>query len=253
MKIIGDYHVHTNASDGHGTISDVVLHARKIGLEEVAVTEHSFASLLLHHTQEKFFAQKDFAKKENEKGGLKVYVGIEGNLVDGNGNIDVPDDIIRKCDVLHVGFHRLLQFKYIKNAREFILVNGWASKKRRQKLIEYNTKAYLNAIEKYPIDVLVHLSNRALVDVERICRAAVEKDIYIELNAKHIDAFEDCIEKVVASGAKLIVGTDSHKYTKVGDVAVIVDFLNRHNVDLENVYGIGKKPTFKDKSKYGKN
>lgn len=253
MKIIGDYHVHTKASDGNGTVSDVVSVARKNGLEEVAITDHSFASILCHQTTKKFFAQKVFAEKENEKGDIKILVGIEGNIINGNGDMDVPDEIIRECDVLHLGFHRLLQHKYVKRARSFILVNGWASKKRREKMMEYNTKAYLNAIEKYPIDVIVHLSNRALVDVERICKAAMKKDIYVELNAKHIDAFEDCIEKVVGSGVKLIVGTDSHNYKKVGDVNVIVDFLGRHGIDVENVYGIGKKPTFKDKSDYGKN
>ncbi len=253
MKIIGDYHTHTKASDGNGTIQDVVNSARKKGLEEVAITDHSFASTVCHQTTDKFFAQKEVAKEENKKGDIKVYVGIEGNIVNGNGDMDVPDEIIRECDVLHLGFHRLLQRKYVKNARKFILVNGWAGKKRRKKMIEYNTQAYLKAIEKYPVDVIVHPSNRAILDMEKICKVAVEKDIYLELNAKHIQAFEDNIDMVAKSGAKLIVGTDSHKYKKVGDAKVIIDFLQRHNIDLDNVYGIGKKPTFKDKSNYGKN
>ena len=40
MKIIADYHIHTNNSDGKNTVEDVVRAAAKAGLKEIAITDH---------------------------------------------------------------------------------------------------------------------------------------------------------------------------------------------------------------------
>ena len=45
---IGDYHTHTNYSDGKGSVMDNALAARQRGLKEIAVTDHSFHLLRKH-------------------------------------------------------------------------------------------------------------------------------------------------------------------------------------------------------------
>lgn len=54
MKFYGDYHTHSVYSDGRAKISDAALYAGKIGLKELAITDHGFANVTLSLTEKKF-------------------------------------------------------------------------------------------------------------------------------------------------------------------------------------------------------
>lgn len=258
MRITGDYHLHTFVSDGRCTPFSHAKVAKTLGLEQIAITDHSFASFIFHTTRRKFERQQRQIDKINaEYGEHFVLHGIEGNIINERGEIDVPDDVIRRCEVLHLGFHRFLDFKHLFGAWTFLTINGYASRDEREKLVEVNTQAYIEAMKRYPIDCLAHLNHRALVDVKRVCDVAREKGVYIELNAKHLDTIEDCADIIANSGVNLLVGTDAHDTSKLGKAESVLDFVARHNIPLDRVFGIdGNMPTFKCKKDwniYGKN
>ena len=46
MAFWGDYHTHTIYSHGKGTIEENVLAAQKIGLKEIAITDHGFRHMM---------------------------------------------------------------------------------------------------------------------------------------------------------------------------------------------------------------
>lgn len=250
--IKGDYHTHTAASDGRSSMKDNIRRAVELGLKEIAITEHSFGTLLCHLTYPKFDFEKVSQELKNKENEIKVLVGVEGNLLNPDGDTDVPKDVIPHCDILQLGFHRFLQPKHLKNNLRFVLINGFASRKKRETFIETNTEAYLSAMDRYPIDILVHLNHRALVDVKRVCAKAKEKNIYIELNEKHISTLENDIDAVVESGVNFILGTDAHETAKIGRFAKTEKFIEKHNIPKDRIYGLDKTPVFKDKSNYGK-
>ena len=248
-----DFHMHTDASDGRAKVADMIAAAKERGLRQIAVTDHSFSSIICHQTAEKFEAQHAEIEAESD-GSIKIFQGIEANLVGEDGAIDVPDDIIRRCDVLIAGFHRFVALAFKREARKFVLVNGFAPEWRRQKLKELNTAVFLSAIEKYPIDVIAHLGHRTPVDYGAICRACKDKDVYIELNEKHIldtKGIGEAMDDVIASGVRFIVGSDAHRANRVGKFDNVRTFIEKYGVPLERVYGIdGRMPTFKDKSEW---
>lgn len=249
MRIFGDYHMHTGASDGRGTVRDKAERAAALGLCEIAIADHGCGSLLFHQTEAKFAAQKAEIERVNAEGGVQVYSGIEASITGEDGALDVPDAVISECDVLIVGFHRFLQWRYIRREPRFLLVNGWGSEKTRGQdaLKEYNTRAWLNALANYPVDVLCHLGHRAQVDTARVCRAAAELGVYVELNEKHIDALEECAEEVSESGVKFILGSDAHSTAKVGLFPKVEEFIERHGIPEDRVCGVGAKPVFRPK------
>lgn len=250
MKYYGDYHTHTKASDGKATVAENAKSAKQAELTEFAVTDHGFQSVVCHLTEEKFLKQSEEISALNSKREVHILHGAEGSLLNANGEIDIPDDIIRRCDVLHVGFHRLLVPCRVFAEPKYILVNGFMPKAVRKKMIEFNTECYLKAMETYPIDVLVHLNHRALVDTTKVCRVAASKGIYVELNEKHLDVFEDCIDEAIESGVNFIVGTDAHKKGRVGKFDRVSAFIEKHNIPKERIFGLDRPPTFKDKSKF---
>lgn len=249
MKVIGDYHMHTNASDGRGSVRDKAVRAAELGLKEIAIADHGCGSLFFRQTEEKFKRQQAQIAAVNAEGGVKVYSGIEASITGEDGSLDVSDAIVAACDVLTVGFHRFLQPRYICREPRFLLVNGWGSERARgdEELVACNTRAWLAVMERYPVDVLCHLGHRAAVDVGAVCRAAAEKGIYIELNEKHIDALERHIDEVSASGAIFILGSDAHSTGKVGAFGRVEEFMRRHNIPEDRVCGIGRTAVFRTK------
>lgn len=254
MEIWGDYHIHTRASDGQGHVADKFACASARGLKEIAVADHGYGAIIFHQTDKKFAAEKRDVERANEIGSVKVYQSIEATPLNEAGDLDVPDATIAQCDILHVGFHRLLQWKHVKRCPRYFVINGWGSRwaHNEEELVEFNTRAYLNVLDRYPVDVICHLNHRARVDVRKVCMRAAEDGVYIELNEKHIETMEDCIDTVLGTGVNFILGSDAHRTSDVGNFTRVKTFIERHNVPPERICGAGLTPQFRSKSGVGK-
>ena len=249
MKFYGDYHTHTKQSDGKGSVLDNILSAQNYGLEEVAIADHSFSTLACNMTREKFQLQEDEIARYYEtcKDPIKVLHSVEGNLLGFDGDIDIPDDIIERVDILHIGFHRFVNLHNAFNNSKYIFVNGYGSNRAKEKIKALNTEGYLKAMDKYPVDVIVHPGHRCPIDMKAICEKATEKGVYLELNEKHVETLEKDADIIVESGVKLIFGSDAHKPERVGRFPRVDQFIEKYNVPLDRVFGLNQKPTFKTK------
>ena len=252
MEIFGDYHLHTVASDGFNTITEQARAAIKAGLKEIAITDHSFRTLFTSMSHHKFSNQTEEISMLHtvDDYDIKIYHGVEGNLLNKNGDMDIPADVMPNIDLLSMGFHRWLEPPVWNNNMKYIVTNGFGSYHSREKLRNVNTWAYLSAMERYPIDVLVHLQSRTLVDAVAICEAAAKKDIFIELNEKHIDEIAPDIDNILATNVYFILGSDAHKSSKVAKFDKVSAFIEAHNIPLDRIAGIGFQPTFKNKTGY---
>lgn len=249
MKFCCDYHLHTRVSDGRCSVFSHIKKAEEKGLEEIAITDHGFASTLFHVTRRKLKKQKELILSAQTD--VKVLQGIEANLLSAKGDIDVPLDVIGDIDLLIAGFHRYIGFQEVKGRaqRGWLFVNGFGSRKAKERLVGNNTSAYVNAMRAYPIDVITHLNHRAPVDVKRVCEVAKETGVYIELNEKHVDALENHVQDMLDSGVNFIVGTDAHDNKKTGKFDKVAQFIKKYNIPEDRVYGInGRKATFKNKA-----
>ena len=107
MKFYGDYHTHSVYSDGRAKISDAALYAGKIGLKELAVTDHGFANVTLSLTEKKFEKEIiDVNKVRENLENVNLLLGVEADIVDTNGNLDVTDKHLMNMDILVAGFHQ---------------------------------------------------------------------------------------------------------------------------------------------------
>lgn len=251
IEFDGDFHMHSKASDGHCSIERLADEAKRKGLKAIAISDHSFTSLFCHQSYAKFAAQ---CAEIDAVTGIEIYHGIEANIVAEDGTIDVPDDVIPCTRPLTAGFHRFVELMFKRSSRRFLLVNGFLSERERQKLKDVNTEAFLNAIERYPLDIVAHLGHRCPVDMVKIAEACKKRGVYLEFNEKHIadtTGFESDIDRVAATGVNFIVGSDAHSASAVGKFDRVREFIQRHDIPLERIYGInGNMPTFKDKSEW---
>lgn len=187
MLLTGDYHTHTVYSHGKGTVLENAMQAKALGLKEIAITDHGFEQLAFGIKHKKMPSLIRDVKEATEKTGVQVYVGIEANLCGENGRTDLKSEDYKDFDVFLMGIHRFVKFNNFKSWYNLFWSNYIHTAlpvKPPKKLVDYNTRAYINAIEKYPIDAVTHLNFLCFCNVEEVAKAARDYGTYIELNSK---------------------------------------------------------------------
>ena len=249
MLLTGDYHTHTIYSHGKGTVMENALRAKEIGLKEIAITDHGFEQMAFGIKRKKVPQLIEDCQKATQETGVKVYVGMEANLCDENGRTDMGVNDYKDFDIFLMGIHRFVKFTRFKDFWNMLVVNALytAFKKEASKsLIRYNTRAYINSIEKYPIDAVTHLNFLCFCDVAEVAKAARDNGTYIELNSKKVHLSDEQLEKVRDTGVRFIVDSDAHSVDRIGDTKLVDELLSRVEVPRERIDNIdGRTPDFR--------
>lgn len=230
MKLLYDYHTHTIFSHGKGTIEENVIVAKQKGLKEIAITDHGFEHFAFAVKRKNLKIMRDECDRLTQKYGIKVLLGIEANLLDKTGRIDIKEEDKKYFDIILMGYHKLVKFK--PKQLWFSLKTKLLKSKRQ---IEQNTDAYINAINKYDIKVLTHLNYGVKVNMQRLAKACKEKGVLIELNGKRISFDKEEIDYMKEIGTKFIVNSDAHRPSKVGETNLGLNFIIKNKIDLNNV------------------
>ncbi|OPJ55924.1 phosphatase [Alkalithermobacter paradoxus] len=201
MKFELDTHVHTIAS-GHGysTVHDLVREAKSINLKMFALTDHGPAMPGGPHVYH-IGNQKVIPRIID---GVFVLRGVEANIIDYDGKLDVPDDYLEELDLVIASLHDVC----IKPGSK-----------------EENTRAIIKAMDNKYVDIIAHPGNPAFpIDEEKVLKAAKEKNVLIEINNSSFGksrpgSKENCIR--IAKIAKemnlnLAVGSDTHISFQLG-------------------------------------
>ncbi len=221
MKLVADLHIHTVAS-GHAysTIEEYVRQARKIGLKALAVTDHGPAMPDGPHNY--YFQNMRMIPEVID--GIHVYRGIESNVIDSDGNIDLPDENFTKLDIVMVAMHPRCGYD---NQGE-----------------EKNTDVLLKALEKNPrINVIAHPGNpKYPINVKRTVSAVKEKGIVIEINnssfTSRVGSWERCLEfarEVKKQDARVIITSDSHISMMLGTFDKSLELIKEAGLTEEHV------------------
>ena len=103
MKMEADLHIHTTAS-GHGysTIKEIVEAAGEKGLKTIAITDHGLKMPGAPH----WYHFTNLISLPRVIQGVEVLRGVEANILDSEGNIDMPEAVISEyLDIVLAGFH----------------------------------------------------------------------------------------------------------------------------------------------------
>lgn len=211
-----DFHVHTSYSDGGGTAVAMVEAAEARSLEAVAITDHG-PELSVGTPRDKLIFMLQDIELARRDAGIPVLAGIEANVVDKLGAIDVGCEFIEKLDILVVGIHKLggaiSPFEF---ARDYL-------------------ERATHAIERNEVDVFAHpfyfhgylASYLAWGDLEEFVRLAAERGVAMELNLKYRTPDEDFLRLCMREGVKLSIGTDAHHAAEVGRIDLALSTLKR--------------------------
>lgn len=238
MKIYGDYHTHTTYSHGLGSIEDNVKAAIKMGLTELAISDHGPGHMGFGIKRSKYKEMRSVIDELNDKyPDIKIMLGLEANILDIDGNLDVDDHILELNDILLAGYHfgskptRLVRDMYMH------YLNYRSGKlKDLSKLREINTVSIINAMNKYKIDLITHPGAKGPVDIKRIGEAALKCGTALEINSSHghltVDELKIAME---VKGLEFMISSDAHKADDIGNFKKAIARAKEVDLDVNRI------------------
>lgn len=238
MKIYGDYHTHTTYSHGLGSIEDNVKAAIKIGLTEIAISDHGPGHMGFGIKRSKYQEMRNVIDDLNEKyPEIKILLGLEANILDIDGNLDVDDHILELNDILLAGYHfgsrptRLFRDMYMHYL-------NYRSKKIKdlERIKEINTMSIINAINKYDIDLITHPGAKGPVDIKRIGEAAVKRGTALEINSSHGHlTIEELKIAMKIDNLEFMINSDAHNVGDIGNFDKAIERAKAVNLDIKRI------------------
>lgn len=251
MKLTADYHTHTRYSHGKSSVLENAIWAKDQGLKEIAITDHGFSHPAFGLKKGKINPLKQDCKKASLITGVKVYTGIESNLTSINGDVDLKPKYYEDFEVFLVGIHKLIVYKpgsYFNFSFPTLFCSTF-NVKPSNALVKRTTKALINAIKKNPIDMITHVNFCSFCDPVEVVKAAADYGTYIEISAKKEHVTDEQLYLMGQTGARFLLSSDAHKFSKVGDVSLAVNKLSKIDFPLEKIDNIdGRLPDFRFKN-----
>lgn len=248
MELTADYHTHTPYSHGKGTVFENAERAKALGFKEIGITDHGFSHIVFGVRREKVPALIRDCKEAEKKLGIKVYTGMENNIRGVSGLCDFTEADYENFDLFLAGIHVFIHYEHPADSKL-----GWDGATREmldlkppQSLVKDTTKAFLNAVQKNPIDILTHVGFRCFCDAVEVAKCCRDYGTYFELSGKKKHLTDEELEKVAATGVRFVLNSDAHSVSRVGDTALAVEQVLRVGIPLSQIDNIdGRYPTFR--------
>ena len=241
MRIFGDYHTHTIYSHGKGTIRDNVEAAIDKGLAEVAISDHGPGHMTYGVKRENFKKMRQEIDMLNEEyKDIKILLGVEANILSREGEIDINDEITSLIDILLVGFHFGAKPKTVKDAYDLYALNQISKRSQRllSKSIDINTRAMINAINNYDIDLITHPGAKLNIDIIEVARAAGKRNTALEINSHHGHLSVEELRLAMNENVKFMINSDAHRKEDVGNVKEGIDRAIEVGLDKKKILNV---------------
>jgi len=196
-NVRGDLHMHTQESDGRGTLEEMVEAARALGYGYIAITDHSKALAMANGLDER--RAVDFASQvrafNKEERGIRVFSGLECDILR-DGRMDLSEDALAELDFVIASVHSYMNL----DSAEM-------------------TGRLMRALESPSVKVLGHPTGRVLLhreayvyDFDRIAAEAARRGVWMEINAspERLDLHATLLRRAKTFGVKFVVSTDAH-------------------------------------------
>lgn len=207
-----DTHTHTILS-GHAwsTLTENCIAAKNRGLKGLCLTEHApgiecGAPSFIPHSQRML---PDFVE------GVRVYKGVEINILDHQNHLDIPPDYLKLCEFAIASIH----------------AHMFPERADR----EANTNTYLEILRNPWIDILGHADDPSVpCDFEALVAQAKRYGKLLELNNNSTTAHRPgslpSLRKYILcckrNRQRVCVASDAHFHTMVGNVTPLMALLD---------------------------
>lgn len=193
----GDLQTQTTWTDGANSIEEMAGEAKRLGLEYIAITDHTKGLAMTGGSDEKKLLKQmaEIDKINRSLKGITILKGAEVNI-NKDGTLDIKDEVLARLDVVGIAVHS--HFNLPK--REM-------------------TERIVRAMRNPHADILFHPTGRVIqkrepydVDMDALIKTAKETGTVLEIDAypDRLDLKDGHIRKAVEAGVKLAIDSDAH-------------------------------------------
>jgi len=229
--IKGDLHMHTEASDGHCRIEEMIEACIQRGYQYMCISDHSGSSKVANGLDRRRMVEQ--IKKirhagEKYKKDIMVFVGSEVDIL-ADGTLDYEDDILKELDFPIASIHSGLN-----------------------QPAEKITSRVLHAMDNPYIRAIGHLTGRIIgqregsaADVSAVIHHAAETGTWMELNSSwlRLDINDVQCRQAKEAGAKIVINTDSHDTQQLDQIQFGVHTARRGWIEAKDVVNTYDKDT----------
>ncbi len=235
----GDLHVHTNWSDGRGSIETMAEAAIALGYEYLVFCDHSQSLKVANGlSPARLKGKLEAVRAADEKyPEIRLLCGSEVDILK-DGTLDYEDDLLAELDFVVASVHT--SFRIIEEAQT-------------ERIIRAMNNPYVRTIA-HPTGRLLNKREPYAVDVSRLIREARATNTALELNAypDRLDLSVPYVREAVGAGVSITIDTDAHDETALSFAKFGVSQARRAWVEKESVINCLPRTEFEKYLKSGK-
>ncbi len=195
--IKGDLHLHTTYSDGLASIKEMVLQAKALGYEYIAITDHTEHLKVAHGMDEKRVrAQLEEIDALNERlEGITILKSAEVDILE-DGSLDMPRSVLEALDLTVCSVHTKFNL---------------SRQKQTQRILKAMEDPYFTILA-HPTGRLIGLREPYAIDIEAVMQQAKARGCILELNAQpdRLDLNDIHCKMAKEMGVRIAISTDAH-------------------------------------------
>ncbi|HEX6709062.1 MAG TPA: DNA polymerase/3'-5' exonuclease PolX [Rubrobacter sp.] len=218
----GDLHVHTNYSDGKGTIESMAEAAIELGYEYLVFCDHSQSLRVANGlSPERLREKMEAVRKADEKyGEIHLLCGSEVDILR-DGSLDYEDDLLAGLDFVVASVHTSF---------------GVGEKAMTERIVRAMNNQYVRTIG-HPTGRILNRREPYEVDVSRLIREAAATNTALELNAyvDRLDLAVPYVREAIGTGVRITIDTDAHDERALSYMKYGVSQARRAWVEKESV------------------
>ncbi|HET7479411.1 MAG TPA: DNA polymerase/3'-5' exonuclease PolX, partial [Rubrobacteraceae bacterium] len=193
----GDLHVHTNYSDGRGTIESMAEAAIALGYEYLVFCDHSQSLKVANGlSPERLKEKMEAVRKADEKyGEIRLLCGSEVDILK-DGTLDYEDALLAELDFVVAAVHTSF---------------GVGEKAMTERIIRAINNPHVRTVA-HPTGRILNRREPYEVDVSRLIKEAAATNTALELNSyvDRLDLAVPYVREAMNAGVKITVDTDAH-------------------------------------------
>ncbi|ABR49850.1 PHP C-terminal domain protein [Alkaliphilus metalliredigens QYMF] len=228
MKTLIDLHCHTMAS-GHAysTMEEMITKAKQKDIKVLGISDHAPSMPGASHIY--YFFNLSVIPRNID--GVTILKGVETNILDYEGNIDMPSEALQKLDYAIASLHPPC------------IDPG---------TVQENTNALINAMKNPYVKIIGHPDDsRYPIDAEALVKASKLYNVALEINNSSLKptSFREGAHENIKSvlilckkyNTKVIFGSDAHFSYDVGDFSCCIDVIEEIDFPKELIINYSKE------------
>ncbi len=229
----GDLHVHTNYSDGRGTIESMAEAAIALNYEYLVFCDHSQSLRIANglspaRLKEKLEAVRAADEKYPE---IRLLCGSEVDILK-DGALDYEDALLAELDFVVASIHTSF---------------GIGEEAMTERIVRAMNNPYVNTIA-HPTGRVLNRREPYEVNVSRLIKEAKATNTALELNSypDRLDLSVPYVREAVDAGVRITVDTDAHDETALSFIKFGVAQARRAWVEKESIINCLPRAEFEE-------